>query len=654
MKPLFKVFVCGSAFVGALFLGGEFAQGDPPVRDRLPRLGDPVIYDSEFCTYIDQPPFVTDVNWDHPLIRAARPAIEGVSRSTMSYGDHVKIYELDKDNEWSGQKGLHDHWWSKPDSDPEKVTKLAEIDARVAQANYENFVKTLLGECRDYPYMIQKKLEVLAHHTPVNPAGAQGAVDPDYPFDSLTGDGYSRMRAIMSRVFSDRERRLNPSPSNFNYNWNEVGHSRTNRVDNSVKPWTHAEMRYMFEEWMAGPAKPYSLDVYEAGLQQYIADKCDSNPDGPDLGFSYDFRGHKNFKANWFECNAFIWNSRDAARMAEAQLKKASLTFDPTYYQHPFASRYEKTKALMGAYLFYPNAEHEHMRKACEPGGGPHLYVHNQDANGDGLAEYALFPNKAGSGDIGLDSQALDDDVIAAGNVTNTAVAGYQPYRMVGRHNSQGKLTRSPWKDWGFNSVFTVRSSNRAAFAVDRVFNAGDSTSEATFKLRMARICTALDRHTNWGPTQMFSPLAHSIAKRYSVRGAYSPIVAMSYEISKSHSFAVGNYPATHPKDQNVVKFMFIVKFPTKNYYDERDLKAGRRITWDTDYLNESSLSNDYYTERALDKFGFIPPDDISSAAYLAEAKGEDSYYPPTAPSSSGASLLDGDGIVDMLNAWDE
>ena len=664
MKPVFKALVCGSAFVGAMMLGGQVADGDPPIRNRIPKMADPVIYDSAFCTYVDQPPFVTDVNWDHPLIKAARASIEGVSRSTMSYGDHVRIYELDGDNSWSGQKGLHSHWWEKPDSDPEKATKLAEIDARVAQANYENFIKTLLGECRDYPYMIQKKLEVLAYHTPVNQSGAQGAIDPEHPFDSLSGDGYSRMRTIMKKVYTDRQNRLNPNPTRFNYNWNEVGHSRANRVDNSVKPWTHAEMRYLFEEWLAGPEKPYSIDVYEAGLQQYIADKCDSDPEGPDLGYMYDFRGHKNFKANWFECNSFIWNSRDAARMAQTQIRKSNLTFDPTYYQHPFASRYKKSKELMAAYLFYPNEHHEHMRKASEPGGGPHLYVHNTDVNDDGVAEYSLFENKMGQGDIGLGSQALKGTEVAAGGVTNTAVHGLRPYRLVGRRNSDGKIVRGPWRDWGFNTVFTVRNSNRSAFEVDQLFDDSDSNADATFKLRMARLCTALDRHTNWGPTHFFSPQAQQIAKRYSVRGAYSPIVAMSYEISKSHSFAVGNYPQTHPKDKNVVKFMFIVKFPTKNYYDERDVKAGKRIKWDDFYLNESSLSNDYYTERALDKFGWIPADDISSAAYLAEADGEDSYFPPSAPfnptttsggsGSASSGSTPGTGTGALLNAFDD
>ena len=203
---------------------------------------------------------------------------------------------------------------------------------------------------------------------------------------------------------------------------------------------------------------------------------------------------------------------------------------------------------VLGAYLFYPNDQHVHMRRASESGGGPHLYVDNVDTNGDGLADYRLFADVSGSGDIGLSSQALDKKKVAEGDVTRSAVANFRPWMF------------RRWKDWGFNRFLVINDSTRDKFKVDGVFSDSDSNKEATYKLRMARVNAALDRHTNWGPTQMFSPKAYKIAKRYALRGAYSPIVAMSCEISKSHSFAVGNYPSTHPKDKNKTKYMFIVR----------------------------------------------------------------------------------------------
>ena len=73
--------------------------------------------------------------------------------------------------------------------------------------------------------------------------------------------------------------------------------------------------------------------------------------------------------------------------------------------------------------------------------------------------------------------------------------------------------------------------------------------------------------------------------------------------------------------------------------------QGGQPNRLDSHYLNESSLSNDYYTERALDKFGWIPAKDISTAAYLAEAEGEDYYSPPYSP-PGGA---DGPGFIETL-----
>jgi hypothetical protein len=621
-----KLVIGGSVLLCGTLMTGLAAQGEPPIVDKLPTLRDTITYSNEFGTYIDQPPFVQTVNWNHPLIKGCEAAFgqwnaqgvevaPGIGRSTMSYGDHLKLYGLDEANDWNNQKGLYHFWNNKPDS-PEKTKKLAEIDRKVAKANYQNFVKTLLGEYRDYPFMIKTKLEIVASHTPTNKKGAQTApTDQKFLFDSLTGDGYARLRWILDQVYSARVRKLNPTPSRFNYSWNEVGHV-CNRTDNSVKPTTHAEMRYIFAEWLRGPSKQFNLDQYEQGLARFIQQNCDPSPTGPDLGYMYDFRGDKNFKANWMECNSFIWNSRHYCRKYESE-KAKGMTPDPAYFQRPFATRYARTRELLAAYLFYPNDHHQHMRKASESGGGPHLYVENEDGNGDGVSDYRLFPNVMGQGDIGLESQALPAERVNAQPSTRATTVNF----------NRSAFNRET--DWGFNRIFTVNATTRNAFKVDGVFSDSDSDQQAQFKLRMARLCTALDRHTNWGPTQMFSATMFGLNKRYAIRGAYSPIVAMSYEISKSHNFAVGDFPGTHPRDQGKVKWMFFVKFPARFYYDERDVKAGtKKITWTRSYLNESSLSNDYYSERALDKLGWIPASDMSTASYLAEADAEDPYYP--------------------------
>jgi len=687
----------GKLFAGAgALLCGSFltvvAQGDPdPITDKQPTLRDGIVYETEFATYVDEPPFVEAVNWDHPLIRRAGAAFGfaadgtqtgvGASRSTMTYYDHLQIYELDRWNDWGRKRWEYEFiddfryaseiaeldreqeeldrelqdgsiTQSKYDREKGKLDRrreeaeelealgpegreerLEEIDRGVAEANYKNFVKSLVGEFRDYPYMVQTKLEILADHTPISEAGEQPEVaDDEWLFDSLTGDGYARLRWIMSQVYSARQAKLNPDPSRFNYAWGEVGHV-CNRVDNSVKPFTHGEMRYIFAEWLRGPERQFELEAFEAELEEWLAQ---NGQDGDD-DYMYDFRGHKNFKANWMECNAFIWNSRDAARVLQAKIRKGVVdpAEDYAYYQRPFASRYEWSKQLMGAYVFYPSEDHVHLRKASERGGGPHLYVDGGaegDKNGDGVADYRLFPDVSGSGDIGLESQALPADRVAQKDPTQETVSTFSEWRF------------RRYRDWGFSHSFRVRDHTREELAENGVFTPEDDDEAATFKLRMSRLNVALDRHTNWGPTHMFSPEAYRLAKRNAVRGAYSPIVAMSYEISKSHGFATGNYPATHPKDRGKTKLMFIVKFRTQFYFDERNLEAGHYPWWDKTYLNESSLSNDFYRERALDKFGWIPAKDMHSAVYLAEADGESSYY----PGSTGNSVF-GFGLSDAV-----
>jgi len=621
-----KLAVGGSILVCGTLFSSLSVRADPPIVDRLPTLRDTVVYDNEFATYVDKPPFVQTVKWNHPLIKGCEAAFgqwdatgkqvgAGIGRSTMSYGDHLKMYGLNEADDWNGQKGLYMYWFNKPAS-PEREKQLAGIDKKVARANYENFIKTVLGEYRDYPFMIKTKLEIVSKHTPVNKKGAQTApTDQAFLFDSLTGDGYSRLRWILDAVYSARDSKLNPTPSRFNYAWGEVGHG-CRRTDNSVKPFSHGEMRYIFAEYLQGPGKAFDLTSYEAGLAKFIQEKCNPSPTGPDLGYYYDFRGDKNFKANWMECNSFIWNSRHYCRKYETEVAK-NLTPDPTYFQHPFAMRYARSRELLSMYLFYPNEHHQHLKKASESGGGCHLYVENEDANGDGISDYRLFPDVMGQGDIGLESQALPNERINAQPVTRAKTANFQATSFANN------------ADWGFNRIFTVNGTTRAGFKVDGVFSDADNDATATFKLRMARINQALDRHTNWGPTMMFSPTMFKINKRYATRGAYSPIVAMSYEISKSHNFAVGDFPGTHPTDSGKTKWMFFVKYQSRYYFDERDLKAGNKtITWTRSYLNESSMSNDWYSERALDKFGWIPAADMCTAAYMAEADGEDSYWP--------------------------
>jgi hypothetical protein len=56
---------------------------------------------------------------------------------------------------------------------------------------------------------------------------------------------------------------------------------------------------------------------------------------------------------------------------------------------------------------------------------------------------------------------------------------------------------------------------------------------------------------------------------------------------------------------------------PRRGRSDEDDLAAGRPIDFEVHYFNETSLSNDCYDERALDRFGYVPLDAMHVQVYL-------------------------------------
>jgi hypothetical protein len=59
------------------------------------------------------------------------------------------------------------------------------------------------------------------------------------------------------------------------------------------------------------------------------------------------------------------------------------------------------------------------------------------------------------------------------------------------------------------------------------------------------------------------------------------------------------------------------MKFPAERYYDSRDMESGRAIDFDQHYFSEPALSNDFYDERALDHWGYIPGEEHHAQVYL-------------------------------------
>ncbi len=543
-------------------LSGEVLRGlltvrvleqEPETEERTgrPTLDDPVLTENDFCIYADSAPYVREIRWDDPLVQAAMRQIPPGFRSAFSYTEWRVAYGLENDRDGT--------------------------DEEIGRAVARNFVRVLCGELRDYPELLRRRLEVIAAGTHYAGPGEMISVSTsENLFTQLTYPAYERMVRTMRAVHAYRQSRQPGDRDGYHYGFGAYGHG-SRRVDHSVAPWTHCEMKFMFERYMTAGA-PSSPDgaTYESEYAAYRDTECTED----DLAWMYNFRGHVNFQPLWLESNAFVFNSR-RARGAEISRR------DRSYYLRPFAARHAAARSAWGTYLFYPDADHDRMIRASESGGGPILYVTDQDTDGNGLADYRLF-DEDGCGDMGVGLPIPSQNC----NMVSWEQAWYT--RSTTGHASAWDPGWIDRPDMGFLEAF------------------------GTFEERMARFTQALDRHTNWGPTGYYM-LEASDPGDQSPRfyGAYSPIVAASYDVSASDFFVRRDYPTTDPFERGRAKWLFVMKYRADDYYDEEDMAAGRPMDFERHYFNETSLSNDYYHERALDHWGYIPGEEHHAQVYL-------------------------------------
>lgn len=522
---------------------------------------DEVVTSNEFATYGTTAPFVKSVEWNHPKIKKAMRAMGPGWRSTFSYGDWKRAYGLESES---------------TGTDEEQRNKRV-----------RNFIRVLVGEHRDNPELLEARLDTIINGQVYAGPNEVEEFDLDENlFAQITYPAYVKLQNVMEEMHRHRTQQNRHDNDGFNYNFGEDGHS-SNRVEKSVPPTTHCEMKFIFSHYLVANAPDVEPAVYEEEYATYKEESCTED----DLGWMYNFRGHKNFMPLWFESNAFVWSSRRGGKALAARR-------GGDYYLHPFAERYHRSRQAWGAYLLYRDEDHEALRAASESGGGPILYITDQDANEDGIADYKLF-DQEGCGDNGLGGSSPDENcnmvdwqTAADTETTTDVIAGYEKDRHYGD------------PDMGF-------------------FQLVDG-----FDRRMARFNQALDRHTNWGPTGYYMVDASpEDADPEDIRyiGAYSPVVACSYDISASNGFASGDYPTTPEFESGHTKWMYVMKFRAEHYYDEAAMKEGRQMNFDTDYFNETSLSNDYYVERALDRFGWVPGSDLHANIYFVYgARGEE------------------------------
>ncbi|MFO0651203.1 MAG: hypothetical protein U0326_33575 [Polyangiales bacterium] len=537
---------------------------------------DEPVYESELAVYGDAPPFVREVRWEHPSIRDAMRGLAPGWRSIYAYP------------EWRVPFGLEDE---------ALTSETALRDARV-----RNFIRVLLGEYRDHPAMLRARLACLARQVTAGP-GELAAVDAGaLAVSQLTHPAYARLVALM-RVSHELREALQASPRDgFNYNFRDDAHP-SSRKERSVAPWTDRELSFALSRYLVGGAPrvsnedaPLPPDTV-AGWRFELERRAAMAAPGDDLGWMYTFRGHSLITPLWLESNAFIWNARRAGRA----WRNRGVT---DYYLRPFRARYERSRAAWGAWLFHRDDDDHALRRASEEGGGPVLYLTDHHETATGLAAYKLFAEHAGAGE----DTAMAPDPTVNGNMVPWALAAATAPTTEPMRGWRRELMARP--DMGFLELFN------------------------TFEARMARLCQCIDRHTNWGPTGYYMADASREGARpdeVEFLGAYSPLVATSHDVSASHEFAVraqgSSFEAGHPR------WLHVVRFPSERLYDEEALRAGRPIDFDRDWFPESSLSNDYYCERGLTRFGSVLDDELCANIYLVHgARGEEPPPPVDIP----------------------
>jgi hypothetical protein len=528
-------------------------ESAPPTPEPtgLPTRTDPIQYENEWCTYGDTIPYVLSVKWDHPLVQQAMARMAGGYRSMFAYTEWRVPYGLENDREGTDQ---------------ERSWKRA-----------RNFMRVLCGEHRDYPEMLGQKLESIVSGFGYGGPNEVASFDTsENLFTQLSYPAYVRMVDTMRIVWDYKKRQTETANDGFHYGFGEHGHG-SRRVDNAPAPWTHCEMKFMFTHYMTA-SSPSGVDgaTYMSEYEAYRASEC--TPE--DLAWMYNFRGHVNFQPLWLESNAFNMNARRARGVESARNDRA-------YYLHPFADRYARARAAWGTYLFYPETDHAELIRASESGGGPILYITDQDLDNDGLADYRLFDeNGCGDQGVGLAIPSQNCNMVSWEKAYFT--------RSTTGHVSTWQPAWASEPDMGFFRAF------------------------GSFEERMARFNQALDRHTNWGPTGYYMIDASDVGDR-SPRfyGAYSPIVAASYDVSASDFFIRRDYETTDAFERGRAKWLFVMRFPAERYYDMQAMREGRAISFDENYFSEPSLSNDFYNERALDHWGYIPGAEHHAEIYL-------------------------------------
>ena len=237
-------------------------------------------------------------------------------RSTFSYGDWRKAVRPRRTNDGN--------------------------ETQQRNARVRNFIRVLCGEFRDYPEQLERKLD--DHRQRQVYAGPDEVTEFDLDdelFSQITLPAYERMVDTMGTMHRFRQdaRRTRTTASTTT----SASPARdSNRVENSVPPWTHCEMKFMFSRFMVAGAPRISEftdedddtavapQTYETQFAAFKDDELHRRPTSASCTTSA-------ATTTIIRCGSSPTRScgtRGAARRVRSRAARDE------YYLHPFAERY--------------------------------------------------------------------------------------------------------------------------------------------------------------------------------------------------------------------------------------------------------------------------------------------------------------------------
>lgn len=577
-----------------------FAQGQSNMRHGLSDWQSPKDAEETWSKYCQgkwaDPTVIPKPNYSNKLIinRVVRKMMMVDPRSYYLYPDVVRTYGL----------GTGKELFTPANKLPNGVSK--ETNA---------FLVYLCGEFRDRPRLIEEKLNWIAKIQKLPLQKSKHLKDFDTKaniWSQMTAEDYSTWLRVLENIFSLKEiaakgqkqyedepaTGINDPEIKKNYaQFKNPKTGETHLVEPAVEAFSLCEMKYIIHKLVVSaepdesmPTKVSELKTYRDSIAHYSKKNCTKEENE----YVYDFRGDSNFKPNSPESNAMIWAGNTIAKMCKSPGKareKVSVkmadgsqkTFNLTdedcleYYKKPFETRWKKARQGLMTWVLHP--------RESEASDIFRVYSNTKSL-------LVIYPNSpilwvegedSGPVSFGFNVLKPGEKISSKSSFLKEFSANYEEYL----HS----------EDFGFNEIFGLGKNNANTF-------------EPYERLRFM-----VDRHTDWYKSGYDDERGRQITQ------AYSPLVASSYEPSKSDAFIACGYTVACVGDNPDTRkqWMFIFKIHKDNWYRTTDAAAGKQINFSKMWFDETSfgeteLANE---ENAFDRLGTPLEGEYDSILYV-------------------------------------